>query len=55
MAQMQSITGVEVDSPSRRPSFGFTRVQDEIILKAVAQPGADPTDSAFWERIALTV
>ena len=52
---MQSIPGVEVDSPPRRPSFGFTREQDGIILKAVTQPGADPEDPAFWERIALTV
>lgn len=55
MAEIQTTTGVEVDSPPRRSNFGFTREQDEIILKAVAQPGADPEDPAFWERIALTV
>ena len=55
MAEIQTTTGVEVDSPPRRSSFGFTREQDEIILKAVAQPGADPEDPAFWQRIALTV
>jgi len=52
---MESTTGVEVESPLRKKSFGFTREQDEIIFKAVAQPGADPEDPSFWERIALTV
>jgi hypothetical protein len=38
-----------------RSSFGFTRNQDSIILNAVEQPGANPEDPEFWERLALTV
>jgi len=45
----------EQTSPPTRQSFGFTREQDEIILKVVRQPGADPENPEFWERIALTV
>jgi hypothetical protein len=55
MAEIQSTTGIEAESSPRRQSFGFTREQDGIILKAIAQPGADPEDPAFWQRIALTV
>ena len=45
----------EQTSPPRRQSFGFTREQDEIILKVVRQPGAEPENPEFWERVALTV
>ena len=38
-----------------RPTFGFTRQQDDIIIRAVKQPGANPNDAAFWERLSLTV
>jgi hypothetical protein len=41
-------------SPPRK-SFGFTRDDDLIILKAVRQPGADPIDPEFWETLAMKV
>jgi len=42
-------------SSAKRQSFGWTREQDNIILNAVSQPGANPEDPAFWTRFALTV
>lgn len=44
-----------ISSSPTKQGFGFTREHDEIIIQAVRQPGADPEDPKFWERLALTV
>jgi hypothetical protein len=47
----------EIPAPraTARESYGWNRDQDEVILKAVNQPGANPQNPTFWVRLAATV
>lgn len=47
----------EIPAPrsTARQSFGWNREQDEVILRAVQQPSADPENPTFWVRLAATV
>jgi hypothetical protein len=47
------ISGFNQSPPKK--TFGFTRDDDLVILKAVRQPDADPVDPEFWEALAMTV
>jgi hypothetical protein len=52
---MDSLASIQSTEPAHESTDDWTSEQDRIILNTLNQPGANPEEAEFWERLSLTV